>query len=243
MCNHRLVCEVGIVLIGVDGCPGGWYAVHLEKGDEITARVYPHFVDLLACVDDETTMAVDIPIGLLSMGSRACDVAARRALAPKRSSSVFPAPLRPMLGKATHAEASAVRRDIESKGMSIQSFAITKKVHEVDLALASLPDRATGVYEVHPEVSFTYMNGGVPMSFAKKKAAGRAERSELLARTFGTAPARLIAARDRSAVGADDVLDALVGLWTAMRLRQGTAESLPPIPEVDQSGRRMAIFY
>jgi len=148
-----------------------------------------------------------------------------------------------MLGKTTHAEASAIRRAIENKGMSIQSFAIIKKVHEVDLALASLPERESSVYEVHPEVSFTHMNGGSPMSFAKKKAAGRAERAELLARTFGTAPNRLIAQRNRAAVGADDVLDALVGLWTAMRIRQGTAGSLPADPEVDQHGRRMTIFY
>lgn len=231
------------MLIGVDGCPGGWYAVQTERGDEITARVYPRFVDLLAGVSEDATIAVDIPIGLRSVGSRACDMAARRALAPKRSSSVFPAPLRPMLGKGTHAEASAVRQAIEGKGMSIQSFAITKKVHEVDLALASLPERASRVYEVHPEVSFMHMNRGIPMSFAKKKAAGRAERAELLADTFGTAPNRLIAERERSMVGADDVLDALVALWTAMRLRHGTAESLPVVPEVDQSGRRMAIFY
>ena len=148
-----------------------------------------------------------------------------------------------MLGKATHAEASAVRRAIEGKGMSIQSFAITKKVHEVDLALASLPEHESRVYEVHPEVSFTQMNGGQPMSFAKKKAAGRAERAELLARTFGAAPNRLLAERDRALVGADDVLDALVSLWSAMRVRQGTAESLPAIPEADEYGRRMAIFY
>ena len=148
-----------------------------------------------------------------------------------------------MLGKVTHAEASAVRRAIEGKGSSIQSFGITRKVHEVDLALASLPERESSVYEVHPEVSFAHMNDGKPMSFAKKKTAGRAERAGLLARTFGTAPSRLIAERDRASVGADDVLDALVGLWTAMRVRQGTAESLPARPEADEYGRRMAIFY
>ena len=232
-----------MVLIGVDGCPGGWYAVQADRGNAITGCVYPRFVDLLAGAAEGAIVAVDIPIGLHSIGSRACDIAARRALAPRRSSSVFPAPLRPMLGKATHAEASAVRRAIEGKGMSIQSFAITKKVHEVDLALASLPEHESRVYEVHPEVSFTQMNGGQPMSFAKKKAAGRAERAELLARTFGAAPNRLLAERDRALVGADDVLDALVSLWSAMRVKQGTAESLPAIPEADEYGRRMAIFY
>ena len=231
------------MLIGVDGCPGGWYVVQTDGGDEITARVYPRFVDLLADVDEDAIIAVDIPIGLHSIGSRECDMAARRALAPRRSASVFPAPLRPMLGRTTHAEASAVRRAIENKGMSIQSFAITKKVHEVDLALASLPERESSVYEVHPEVSFTHMNGGSPMSFAKKKVAGRAERGKLLAGTFGTAPDRLIAQRDRASVGADDVLDALVGLWTAMRIRRGTAGALPVNPEADQHGRRMTIFY
>ncbi|MEO7712793.1 MAG: DUF429 domain-containing protein, partial [Gemmatimonadaceae bacterium] len=143
----------------------------------------------------------------------------------------------------SYPEASAMRRGIEGKGMSIQSFAITRKVQEVDLALVASPTHHERVYEVHPEVCFTYLNGGQPMGFAKKKSAGRVERLSLLTAQFGDAPARLVEDRTRRDVGADDVLDALAALWSAMRIGQGQHASLPAIPDRDALGRRMAIFY
>ena len=136
-----------------------------------------------------------------------------------------------------------IRRSIDGKGMSIQSFAITRKVQEVDLALAQLPEHDKRVYEVHPEVCFAKLNHGQPMMLAKKKALGQTERLHLLSQIFGDAPARLVAERPRSQVGADDVLDALVALWSAMRISRGEHESLPAVPDHDAQGRRMAIFY
>ena len=145
-----------------------------------------------------------------------------QALAPKRSSSVFPAPLRAILDAASHAEASAIRRGIDGKGMSIQSFAITRKVQEIDLALEAFPLHQS-VHEVHPELCFTHLNGGQPMSFSKKTSAGRAERLRILTEDFADSPARLVEERVRRDVGADDVLDALVALWSAIRISRGHA--------------------
>lgn len=128
--------------------------------------------------------------------------------------------------------------------MSIQSFAITRKVREVDLALEGTSDEIAGcVYEIHPEVCFARLNGNVPMIFAKKKSAGRTERLGILAEIFGPVPAQILSARDRKKVGADDVLDAFVALWSARRIGRGEAESLPVIPDFDECGRRMAIYY
>ena len=232
------------MFLGIDGCPAGWYVVRSETTrGPISGKIYARFVDILADARRSAVIAVDIPIGLRSAGSRQCDALARRALAPKRSSSVFPAPLRPVLVATSHVEASAIRRSIDGKGMSIQSFAITRKVNEVDLALEEAPDHDERVFEVHPEICFAMLNDGQPMAFAKKKAAGRAERLQLLARPFGDAPARLVDQRSRSQVGADDVLDAFVALWSAMRIARGEHASLPEIPDLDAHGRRMAIFY
>ena len=127
--------------------------------------------------------------------------------------------------------------------MSIQSYAITRKVAEVDRALEAASPYQESVFEVHPELCFATLNAGKPLLFPKKKSAGRAERGAILARVFGDAPARLVSERNRKAVGADDVLDALVGLWTAMRIHNGVSESFPAVPEWDERGRRMAIFY
>ena len=232
------------MFLGIDGCPGGWYAVSTsEVGGPIRGEVYPRFSDLLGDAPPFAIIAVDIPIGLQAAGSRACDTLARAMLSPTRSASVFPAPLRPVLSASTHQEASALRRSIESKGMSIQSFAITAKVREVDDAVRIVGSYDDRVYEVHPEVSFTFANGGVPLTYPKKKAAGRAERLRLLSDAFGNAPARLLSERKAGMVGADDVLDALVALWSAYRIGRGEHSSLPALPGRDSLGNRMAIFY
>ena len=229
------------MFLGVDGCPAGWYVTR-TTGGPITGTVYAQFADILAASPPASIIAVDIPVGLTDQGSRQCDILARRALGPKRGASVFPAPLRCVLGAVSHPEASALRRAVEGKGMSLQSFGITGKVQEVDIALHAHQDRQEGVYEVHPELCFTQLNGGQPMVFAKKTPAGRSERLRLLAEQFGDAPARLLDQRVRRDVGADDVLDALVALWSAVRIGRGEHTSLPTVPDRDARGRRMAIF-
>ena len=96
---------------------------------------------------------------------------------------------------------------------------------------------------MHPEVCFTQANGGRPMAFPKRKAAGRAERLAILSEHFGDAPERLLQERTPRQVGADDVLDALIALWTAQRIARGEHASLPASPETDERGRRMAIHF
>jgi predicted RNase H-like nuclease len=232
------------VLFGIDGCKGGWYVVQSSfTGDDIQAAVHARFADVLAIAPHGSVIAIDIPIGLRAAGSRACDRAARRALAPGRSASVFPAPLRAVLASGSHREASAICRGIEGKGMSIQSFAITRKVAEVDHALHAAPSRSEAAFEVHPELCFAALNGGTPLRFPKKTSGGREERASLLGCEFGDTPSRLVAERSRKAAGADDVLDALACLWTARRIHDGVSQSLPAVPERDERGRRMAIFY
>lgn len=229
--------------LGIDGCPAGWYVARRGPDGLITGQVYASFAEILRDAPPPSVIAVDIPIGLTESGSRECDVLARSALAPRRSASVFPAPLRCVLEVGSHAEASAMRREREGKGMSIQSFAITKKVREVDLAIAESPAHHDTVHEVHPEVCFRALNGGQSMTFAKKNMEGRGERLRLLSGVFGDVPARLIEERVRRDVGADDVVDALVALWSAMRIARGEHGSLPAVAGHDSTGRRMAIAY
>jgi predicted RNase H-like nuclease len=161
-------------IAGVDGCPAGWYAVQLRPGlREIEGTVHARFDFLLQACPAPACVAVDIPIGLRESGERACDQAARERLGA-RASSVFAAPLRGVLGATSHEEASARRRAIEGKGMSIQAYNILRKVEEVDAALRAAPVQAQRVHETHPEVCFLQMNAGQPLAHGKKTAAGRA---------------------------------------------------------------------
>jgi predicted RNase H-like nuclease len=228
-------------VLGVDGCKGGWIAAGRrdDNGQPQMLR-RDSFRDLLALVPAPSILAVDVPIGLPSAGARACDVEARRLLGSRRS-SVFPAPLRPILGSHSHSDASAIRRSIEGKGMSIQAFGILGKVAEVDGLLNAEPRNRSIVREVHPEVCFFFLNGRRPLAYSKKAYAGREERLSLLRSHFGPGADGAVNQRFELRCQQDDIVDALVGLWTAERILRGEAVTLPANPPHDVLGIRMEI--
>jgi predicted RNase H-like nuclease len=231
------------MIVGVDGCRGGWYAVHSDDAGFLEGTVHASLESLCSAHSDSAIIAVDIPIGLVERGARECDLAARSFLGAVRGASVFPAPLRAVLGAMSHHEASERRAAIEAKRMSIQAFAILAKVAEVDTLLRHEPRHEARVFEVHPEVSFTAMNARRPIIASKKKREGRDERLQLLRKHYGDAPVRLISERPKSIVEADDVLDALAAHWSAERIHSGRSESLPVLPSRDKTGLKMAIYF
>jgi predicted RNase H-like nuclease len=100
------------------------------------------------------------------------------------------------------------------------------------------------VYEVHPEVSFAALNGGVGLVGRKQSVEGQAMRMTLLARDFGFERIQaLVTSCPRRMAATDDVLDALVALWTARRIALGVALTLPSTPQFNSAGLRMAIHY
>lgn len=206
------------VVGGIDGCAGGWVLVTVVvAGSTARPRLGLTVVETLDAVVADVrsgrmaSAAIDIPIGLAARDPRACDLEARRMLGPRRS-SVFPAPVRSVLGAGTYVEACDRSRRACGKGISKQLFNILPKIAEVD-GLQSRRLQAH-LFEMHPELSFTVL-AGAPMRFAKRTAAGRAERIAALRPAFGDV-ARLV---EHPPAGAqrDDVLDALVGAWTALR--------------------------
>ena len=246
MNNQISICAPpSLRLAGVDGCRAGWFAIVENLAcNSFEPVITSSFDSLLEELADCALIAVDIPIGLPNSGPRTCDLLARKYLSPKRGSSVFPAPIRPVLGASTHKDASEIRRSIEGKGVSIQSFAISKKIREVDNVLRGNREIARRVVEIHPEVSFAAMASGIPMLCKKARTAGHHERVEHLrhhvpieAIDFG------LAAYALGAVAKDDILDAFAALWTARRIRAGTACHFPPTAETDPYGLDMAIWY
>jgi predicted RNase H-like nuclease len=225
-------------VIGVDGCARGWIAASRDERGAICCRHVDTLAELFGDPLCPRVVAVDVPIGLLERGARDCDVKARRLLGVRRS-SVFPAPIRPILTATSHADASRIRRRVEGKGVSIQTWAIVPKIAQVDGYLRADRARCEIVREVHPEVSFFFLNGERPMSSAKKKADGHAERLSILRRWAGEAIVDALSLRKELACKADDIMDALVALWTAERIACGTAISIPAKPPLDAYGLRM----
>jgi predicted RNase H-like nuclease len=225
---------------GVDGCRGGWVVVTVPLGARAAARVdvVPGLVEL---ADDLLSgrlaaAAIDIPIGLPTRGSRAADVAARRRLGARRS-SVFPAPLRAVLGARTYPEACAISRRIWAKGVSKQLFNILDKIRAVDDLQSPVLQRH--LVEMCPELSFTVLAGS-PMRHPKRTAEGRAERLRALGAAF--APEDVCRHADAPPAGAkpDDVIDAFVGAWTARRYLAGAHVRLGG--ELDDTGLRMEVI-
>lgn len=226
-------------MVGIDGCRGGWYAV-MAQNNGLVGRVFSTLDEAFAIFGDEEPVGVDIPLGLVARGRRTCDVLARELLGPRRS-SIFFAPIRPLLDCQNHAEACALSREIEDVGVSLQTFYILLKIREADALLRRNPTLGERVFEVHPELAFSACNGGEPLPFGKKTAEGREERLALLRPHFGDAPERLLNERDRKRVSADDVLDALIVLWSVRRIERGEALCLPDPPERDEFGLPMSI--
>jgi predicted RNase H-like nuclease len=193
---------------------------------------------------DLKIVAIDIPIGLLAeyeIGGRCCDRMARKVLG-KRASSVFPAPVRTVLGAASHEDACARSRKSSpnGKGISIQLFSILNKIKEVDDFLQTRPEFVRTFREVHPEVSFREL-AGAPMANRKSSPLGREERVQALRSVFPGLDELLTIGRAQN-LKIEDVVDAAVACWSAIRIAAGTGHSLPhPVP-LDSTGLPMAIW-
>jgi predicted RNase H-like nuclease len=213
-------------IIGVDGCKAGWVAAVVAGAARADVALFESFGALVREAGPTALIAVDIPIGLSEREPRLADVAARQFLGP-RGSSVFPAPVRAALQSTTYRDACARSEAASGKKLSQQSYNILAKVRDVDTALRGDAALAARTFEVHPEVSFAVCNGGVPMAHPKRRPEGRAERLALLPRWGREAYARAVAEFPRSAVGHDDIIDALVAAWSGGRIAADRARHFP----------------
>lgn len=224
---------------GADGCPGGWVCVERDTvtGD-IFAEVLPTTRELLERGRYLAVLTVDIPIGLTEAEPRECDLQARHLLTSKRSSSVFPAPVRAALEAASYLEACELSEAACGKRVTKQAHAIMWRIREVDAMLRSEPELRARVREIHPEVCF-YAWAGHPMQHGKRTREGRAERLELVEEHFAGAFHTIRQEIRQREAADDDILDAFAALWTAERIALGTAKTVPPVPLEDRFGLRM----
>jgi predicted RNase H-like nuclease len=228
---------------GVDGTPCGW-AVVIEDAAGPVVRKVSALSDLLHIADFKV-VAIDVPIGLLGayeIGGRACDRAARKLLGRRRGSSVFPAPVRPVLAATSWEDACDRSRTSapHRKAISKQTFAILPKIREINELLQTRPELRHVVREVHPEVCFCELVGA-PLAHRKDRLAGREERRRALARVFPQLEAIEKAGRAQG-LPMEDVLDALAACWSARRLADGHGHSLPATVPHDATGLPMAIW-
>lgn len=237
---------------GVDGCKAGWFVatVSATRKNEAAASleltlenvfVADTFADVLSKTIDCALVCIDIPIGL-SEGQkpRECDLAARKLLRGPRASSVFPAPIRPCLAAKDYQSACKISLERAGKKLSRQSFALLKKIRQVDDLMT--PELQRRVREIHPEVLFWALNGNNPIRDNKKTVPGQVQRRRLLQEIFVDMDDVLAEAPARGCAF-DDALDSVAAAWTAARSVIGKAKTLPENPELDSRGLKMEIVY
>jgi predicted RNase H-like nuclease len=231
------------VICGADGCKTGWVAIawDLDTG-WFSWRVFQTAHELFYSIPTLQIIAIDIPIGLPERGARCCDLKARQLLGGDRARSVFPAPLRAILSATSYEDACQKRDQIEGKKMSRQAWAIVRKVKEVDEMLWKYSELNARVREVHPEVSFYFLNRERSLQYSKKSKVGREERRNLLEPRFGQLMQAALTERGKLHCAEDDILDALVALWTAERIVQRISVTIPSRPQSDILGLRMEII-
>lgn len=232
-------------LFGIDGCSSGWLIASTDTlGEtahfEVRTDLEP-IMQLAAAAN--ALVVIDIPIGLSDDGGRDCDTAARAYCKP-RHNSVFSAPCRAALSGRTYEEACQLNFEAGGKRITKQLFGIMPKIAAVDALMK--PALQANVREAHPEASFAALSGtGRGMAYYKTTAEGERERLFWLNKYFGHVDPGAIRSEPGlflSGVARDDVLDALVCLVTACRIRTSLHHVLPTgdVPR-DSRGLRMEI--
>jgi predicted RNase H-like nuclease len=221
-----------VAVLGVDGWRGAWVGARLT-GRSVTLLALEDVAAVLA-VPDVELIAIDMPIGLSDDSVRACDVEARRRLTGA-GSSVFPAPVRAVLGTDDYAEARRTALASSGRSISAQAFQLVRAIRSLDDALGDPPsDR---VVEVHPELAFRALSDEV--RDRKGSARGTAQRLRALREVMDVEEALLAAP---VGVPVIDALDACAAAWSAARLSRGEGECVGD-GATDRRGRPMRICW
>lgn len=248
-----MLAQQSFQVAGVDGCKAGWF-VAIASAMKISRQidtpcvfelksflVAGTFAKVLSGTSDCQLVCVDIPIGLSDGDKpRECDGMARKVLKGRRASSVFPSPIRPCLSAVDYETASKISFERTGKKLTKQTFALMKKIREVDDLMT--PELQNRVREIHPEILFWVLNGQKPIESNKKTFPGQAQRHNLLQRIFTDIDSILVQA-PISGYAMDDAFDALVAAWTAGQAVIGKAKTLPEKPQLDSKGLKMEMLY
>jgi predicted RNase H-like nuclease len=205
---------------GADVWKGQWVVVTLEDGHFTRAFVERTLDAAVAKLSDAIAIGIDMPIGLPSAGERRpADLEAREFVGVRRN-SVFLTPSQALLAMESLGEANRLARKEGWPGIAAQAFALKKQILAVQ-PIATVDER---IWEVHPEVSFTQANDGIPLEWPKSCWNGVAQRREIL-ETHGIFVPNHLGPRGKA--DAADVLDATIAAWSAMRLAGKAGASFP----------------
>jgi predicted RNase H-like nuclease len=218
------------LVIGIDGCKAGWFAVWHSQDETIETAIFPSISNLkdFFVEFNQFIIGIDMPVILSEVMPREADQLARKLLS-KKASSVFTAPTPKMLDQPNYEKACLISKNLIGKSMSLQSWYLFPKIKDVQTILHY---KNIKVFEIHPELSFRAMNNEKVILESKKTTEGFEIRKSLLDKHFLDFNFDVIRNKyQKKDVMDDDILDALVVLWSAKRIVNDQALYLPKIPE------------
>ena len=195
-------------------------------------RLYATFSDVLSERPSFQVVVTNTPVGFLEapgMGVRTCDREARQLLG-RRGSAVRNAPTLAVL-----------RSEGRVDGDQLDAVSATLLPRYREVVREMSPYRQRVVYEGHPELSFYQLNGGQPLRWSKKVAAGREERRSVLESKIQGVQRIVDAQLPR--VPSKHLYDVAALLWTARRVLGHAAKRLPADAQWDSEGLRMEYVY
>ncbi|MFY9837713.1 MAG: DUF429 domain-containing protein [Xanthobacteraceae bacterium] len=215
--------------IGLDGYPGGWVAVYLEKTRQ--RFHYAANADRLLDVPHERAM-IDIPIGLPQRGYRDCDRAAKEIV----GSSAFVGARSNVWLFEEYDDANAHYWKEKDTGISLQLWHLKDKLREINVMIT--PAMQERLQECHPELVFWRLNGKQPLP-SKKTPRGCLLRIKLLKEHGVFRIEEWLAQRYGTGIRCDDLIDACACAIAA----RDSQFRLPPHNPPSEQGIRMEIWY
>jgi predicted RNase H-like nuclease len=118
------------------------------------------------------------------------------------------------------------------------------KIREVHAYLHANPGSGHCLYEVHPDLSFLELRGGLR---EQAHGGGKPRFRDQLSFLCDVYPSEVLyqalTAFRHAEASRHDILDAFAMLWSAKRIATSRAERLPSMPVYDARGFDMAIWY
>jgi 8-oxo-dGTP diphosphatase len=237
--DNQDASEEKTVVVGVDGCKGGWIVASL-KDKHLSVYKYASINEFVEEIPFDVCL-IDMIIGLQS---KATDIRpeteARREL-KNRASTMFAAPSRQAVYGSTKEERLAANAKALGKKFTSQTDAIIPKIRELDEFMQASPDMRNKILESHPEVCFGRMNGGVLQS-SKHTVEGVQDRVEILSEYLPQVTYEWVHEQSKSIkCSADDITDAVCLAIVATMIINGESETIPKEPMADATGLLMKL--
>jgi predicted RNase H-like nuclease len=226
-------------IAGITPCPGGWLVLPARlAGITVAAEeafVVPRLLDVLDYRPTFDAAAINAPMGLFDTPAgqyRPCDREAREYVGWPRMVAVYGTPSREAI-RAVNAEA----RRLEP-WMTKHDVRRLRWLREAEKELQ--PYHSRSYFAAHPDVSFTQMNGDVPLATSPYHEDGRIERLELIRERLPGVD-EVVTRTPPDGAAPVHLLHAGALLFTARRGSGRAVSRMPVDPVWDELGMRMEI--